>query len=143
MARFRLSTVLRARQAQEDVRKAEVVRARGAARHARRNADERADALRATDASPVGTARAVVAALAARHALAAGLSAAHHAIGEADAHVDAQTADLAEAAKRRRVVERLGERHAAAQKAHAAAVEQRAIDEIAITAAARAGDLIS
>lgn len=134
---FRLSAVLRARLAQEDVAEAAVVRARGAGRSARAVTTSREVALRATDAPPPGTATAVVAALAARRALAADLAAARHQERVAETEVDARMADLAEAAKRRRVVERLAERHAAERRAREAAAEQRDLDEIAITAAAR------
>lgn len=133
MGTFKLSAVLRARQAQEDVRKAEVVRARGASTAARRRADERRAALGDSSLPAGGTGRAVVAAIAARQALAAGLAAAHHHIAEADLELAESTDRLADAAKNRRVVERLGERHADAVKARHAAVEQRALDEIALT----------
>ena len=143
MARFRLATVLRARLAQEDVAKAEVVRARGASRFARGVAREREGALRATDVPTGVAARAVVAALVARQSLAAGLAAAQHDIVRADEHADQRRDDLEEAAKRRRIVEKLGERHAAAQRAKIDAADQRAIDEIAVTAAARKGGALS
>ncbi|HYN93842.1 MAG TPA: flagellar FliJ family protein [Pilimelia sp.] len=137
--RFRLAGVLRARQAQEDAVKAEVVLARGAARTARSEARERAETLRTSDAPQRGTAQAIVASLAARQALAADLAVARAGVGTADIKVDARLADLAEAAKRRRVVEKLGERHIAQLRAKDAAVEQQALDEIAVTAAARKG----
>jgi flagellar export protein FliJ len=131
MTRFRLAAVLRARLAQEDVARAETVRARGAARAARRTADDQEAVLEATDLPSGAPARAVVAALAARHSLAADLAATRHDITVADAHTDTRLSDLAEAAKRRRIVERLGERHAATDRARDAAAQQRAIDEIA------------
>ncbi|GGJ82503.1 hypothetical protein GCM10010123_10200 [Pilimelia anulata] len=137
MGTFKLTGVLRARQAQEDVRKAEVVRARGASAAARQRADERRGALRDSDLPANGTGRAVVAAIAARQALAAGLAAAHRGIDDADLEVAESTDRLADAAKNRRVVERLGERHAAAAKAKHASAEQRALDEIAINGATR------
>ncbi|GGK18138.1 hypothetical protein GCM10010124_08440 [Pilimelia terevasa] len=137
MGTFKLSAVLRARQAQEDVRKAEVVRARGASRAARERADERKELLRGSEALVGGTGRAVVAAIAARQALAAGLAAAHRGVEEADLEIAESTDRLADAAKNRRIVERLGERHAAAAKSKHASAEQRALDEIAITGATR------
>ena len=141
MARFKLGAVLRARQVQEDVAKADVVRARGAARDARRTAQQREGVLLSTNLPTGVTARAVVAAVAARHALAADLAAARHGVAIADVRTDERLADLAEAAKRRRIVEKLGERHAAQQRASAEAADQRAIDEIAVTAASRKGVL--
>lgn len=137
MTRFRLAAVLRARLAQEDVAQAAVVRARGAGQTARTATTSREAALLATDAPPAGTAMAVVAALAARRSLAADLAAARHGEIVAEVRVDARLADLAEAAKRRRVVEKLAERHAAERRAREGAAEQRALDEVAVTAAAR------
>lgn len=139
MARFRLATVLRARQAQEDVAKADVVRARSNARSARQRVHERHGALRGTDVPTGVPGRAIVAALAARRSLAADLAAAMADADDAEVYIDARLADLAEAAKRRRIVEKLGERHAATQRTLAAAADQRAIDEIAVTAATRRG----
>lgn len=139
MPRFRLATVLRARQAQEDVAKSEVVHARSAARTARRRVAEREGALRGTDVPTGVPGRAIVAALAARRALASDLAAASHGVEIAEVHIDSRLADLAEAAKRRRIVEKLGERHAADQRTRATAADQRVTDEIAVTAAIRKG----
>ena len=95
---FRLSSLLRARQAQEDVARGAVSRSRSAHEAAHHAATVSEAALHATSAPPSGTAHAVVAAI---------------------------------AAQRRRVVERLAERHVAAAERSALAAEQRAIDEIA------------
>jgi len=136
---FRLGAVLRARLAQEDVAQAAVVRARGAGKAARAVTAAREQALRATDPPPAGTALAVVAALAARRAMAQDLAAARHQEAVAEVRVDERLAELAQAAKRRRVVEKLAERHAAEHRARTDAADQRALDEIAVTAAARKG----
>jgi flagellar export protein FliJ len=136
MPRFRLGAVLRARLAQEDMARAEVARARGAGRTARQATAAREKSLTATDAPTGGTGLAVVAALAARRALAEDLIAARHRETVAEAQVDARLADLAEAASRRRIVERLAERNAAQRRAEEEAADQRAIDEIAVTIAA-------
>jgi flagellar export protein FliJ len=136
---FRLAAVLRARRAQEDVAKAEVARARGDARAASDTTADRDLALRATDLPTGVSARAVTAALAARRSLAEGLAAARHGETLTKAQVDARMAALVEAAKRRRVVEKLAERHAAQWRASEEAAEQAALDEIAVTAAARKG----
>jgi flagellar export protein FliJ len=137
MARFRLAPVLRARLAQEDVAKAEVVRARGRIQGAERLARRRARELDGSHVPTGVTAQATVAALVARQSLAATLAAAEHDVLVAEVQADERLAALAEAAKRRRVVERLGERHAAHERARAEAADQAAIDEIATTTAMR------
>jgi flagellar protein FliJ len=138
--RFRLASVLRARQAQEDAAKGEVFRAHGRTRAARDLTSRRELALRATAAPTGGPGRAVVAAIAARQSLAAGLAAAEHGIRAAEAEAAERVTALAEAAKRRRAVEKLAERHAAARAAREQAAEQAALDEIGTTLALR-GDL--
>jgi flagellar export protein FliJ len=137
MARFRLAPVLRARLAQEDVAKAEVVRARGRIGNAERLVRRRARELDGSHLPTGVVAQATVAALVARQSLAATLAAAEHDVIVAEAQADERLAALAEAAKRRRVVERLGERHAAHERARAEAADQAAIDEIATTSAMR------
>lgn len=139
MARFRLASVLRARLALEDMAQAEVVRARGAGRAARTAAARRENVLRESTLPTDASGRAVVAALVARQSLAAGLAAARQDVVVADEDTDARLAELAEAAKRRRIVERLAERHAAVQRARMDAADQRALDEIATSAATRRG----
>ena len=136
-ARFRLSSLLRARLAQEDAAKAEVARARGAVRAAGRTVADARTALQASDLPSGGTGLAVVAAIAARHSLAAGLAAARQGVVSAEEQADERVAELAEAAKRRRAVEKLAERHAAARKFAEQAADQRVVDELAITAASR------
>ena len=128
---FKLSTLLRARQVQEDLAKTASSHARSARDDARRVVGERESALRATSAPPPGTARAVVAAIAAQQAMAAGLAAARQAALDSERVHGERMDELAGAAQRRRAVERLAERHAEEFERSALAAEQRAIDEIA------------
>ena len=135
--RFRLGPVLRARQAQEDMSRSAVIQARVEAQSAAALVKRRALELTGADAPNEGTARAMVASIVARQSLAAGLFAASRLAVDADGEIADRQAELAEAAKRRRAVELLAERHAAAVKAHELAVDQREIDELAVTMKAR------
>jgi alkylated DNA nucleotide flippase Atl1 len=138
MARFRLGAVLRARLAQEDVAKGEVVRARQAAEQATELARRQGRRLRAQGVPVDGTGRAIAAGLIARHSLAVALAATEQLADEARVRTSEQIAALADAAKARRSVERLAERYAAARQQHELAADQRAIDELAITDRQRA-----
>jgi hypothetical protein len=93
--------------------------------------------LAGADAPNEGTARAMVASMVARQSLAAGLFAANRMVDDAQEVVDEAAARLAVAAKARRAVELLAERHAEAVKAHDLASDQRNLDELAVTAKAR------
>ena len=135
---FRLAPVLRARQAQEDAAKGGLVRARSSERDAQDLAKRASLDLVGAQAPTEGTARAIVAALVARQALAANLAAAEAKVVEAGEITALQQQVLADAAKRRRAVERLAERHAEARKAHEMASDQKAIDELAVTNGQRA-----
>jgi flagellar protein FliJ len=128
---FRLSSLLRARQAQEDVAKSAVSRARAAKEAARDAAAAGEVALHSTSLPPAGTAHAVVAALAAQRAMAAGLAAAQQVVLDLERHHAERLDGLAVAATRRRAVERLAERHAEDVQRADLAAEQRALDEIA------------
>jgi flagellar export protein FliJ len=128
---FRFSSLLRARQAQEDVAKGAVSRARTAREAARGAAAAGKVALHATSLPPAGTAHAIVAALAAQRAMAAGLAAARQVASNLERHHAERMDVLTVAATRRRAVERLGERHAEGERRADLAAEQRAIDEIA------------
>jgi flagellar export protein FliJ len=128
---FRFASLLRARQAQEDVAKSAVSRARTAKDSAHHAAAERERTLHATSAPPAGTAHAVVAAIAAQRAMAAGLAAARQMALEAERNHAERLDDLAIAAGRRRTVERMAERHAEDRQRAELAAEQRALDEIA------------
>ena len=134
---FRLASVLRARQAQEDAARGEVVRARHAAALAADTAAKKDRDLANHQMPSEDTARALVAALTARQAMAASLALARHLAGMAEARVTEQTGELTEAAKRRRTVEKLAERHAEQHRRVAQAADQSALDELAITATAR------
>jgi flagellar export protein FliJ len=111
---FRLASVLRARNAQENL-------ARGAVLRARQEAEEAADRVRRMDAA-IGAqprpksahATAFAATLWARQAMAADLSAAIAIAGQLNAQVDERAVELTDAATRRRTVEKLAERHAEA-----------------------------
>jgi hypothetical protein len=79
----------------------------------------------------------MVAGMVARQSLAASLAAAHQLVADSTDIVAARNAELADAAKRRRAVEMLAERHAAAVKAADLAADQRTLDELAVTSRAR------
>jgi flagellar protein FliJ len=136
--RFRLAPVLRARQAQEDLARGAVVQARAEAQSAAALVKRRQLELTGADAPTEGTARAMVASMVARQSLAAGVSAAQR-IAEAAGEITGQrTAELADAAKRRRAVESLADRHREAVRAHDLATDQRSLDELAVTSKQRA-----
>jgi flagellar protein FliJ len=128
---FRFASLLRARQAQEDVAKGAASRARAAKETAHTAAADRERALQATSAPPAGTAQAIVAAIAAQRAMAAGLAAARQIVLDAERDHAERLDDLAVAAGRRRTLERMAERHAEDRQRADLAAEQRALDEIA------------
>jgi flagellar protein FliJ len=128
---FRLSSLLRARQAQEDVAKGAVARARRAQEAARRAAAAGEAALHDTTRPMTGTAHAIIAAISAQRAMAAGLAAARQTVLDSERHHADSMAELAAAASRRRTVERLAERHTEDLQRADLVAEQRAIDEIA------------
>ncbi|HEY8532318.1 MAG TPA: flagellar FliJ family protein [Micromonospora sp.] len=130
---FRLGAVLRARQAQEDAAKAEVVRVRRAAADAAELASRREAALQEAEVPAEGVAPSIAAALAARQALAADLSLARRLVAERSQAVHERMRDLTEKAQARRAVEKLIERQIAAERRLAALAEQRALDDIAAT----------
>jgi len=134
---FRLASVLRARQAQEDAARGEVVRARHAAAQAAETAAAKDRSLANHQMPNEDTARALVAALTARQAMAASLAMARQLAGIAEAQVVRETEELTEAAKRRRTVEKLAERHAEQHRRKVQAADQNALDELAITDSAR------
>ena len=134
---FRLGPVLRARKAQEDAAKGAVIQSRQEIRDAQALVKRRQLDLAGADAPTEGTARAMVASMVARQSLAATLSGAHRMVADAEELAREKQAELADAAKRRRAVESMAERHAEAVKAHDLRTEQLAIDEMAVTAKAR------
>lgn len=134
---FRLGPVLRARKAQEDAAKGAVIQSRQEIRDAQALVKRRQLDLAGADAPTEGTARAMVASMVARQSMAATVSGAHRMVADAEELAREKQADLADAAKRRRAVEMMAERHAAAVKAHDLKTEQNNIDEMAVTAKAR------
>ncbi|AGZ46345.1 flagellar export protein FliJ [Actinoplanes friuliensis] len=134
---FRLGPVLRARKAQEDAARGAVIQSRQEIREAQALVKRRQLELTGADAPTEGTARAMVASMVARQSMAATLSGAHRMVTDAEEIAREKQAELSDAAKRRRAVEMMAERHAATVKAHDLKTEQDAIDEMAVTAKAR------
>jgi flagellar export protein FliJ len=134
---FRLGPVLRARKAQEDVARGAVVQSRQEIRDAQALVKRRQLDLAGADAPTEGTARAMVAAMVARQSMANTLSGAYRMVSEADELAREKAAELTDAAKRRRAVELMAERHAEAVRAHDLKNEQSYLDELAVTAKAR------
>jgi flagellar FliJ protein len=134
---FRLAPVLRARKAQEDAARGAVIQSRAEIREAEALVKRRKLDLVGADAPSEGSARAMVAALVARQSLAAGLFDAQRMVTSAEQIEQEKLAALADAAKRRRAVEMMAERHAAIVKAHDLRTDQAALDELAVTAEAR------
>ena len=134
---FRLGPVLRARKAQEDAARGAVIQSRQQIRDAQALVKRRQLDLAGADAPTEGTARAMVASMVARQSMAATLSGAHRMVADAEELAREKAADLADAAKRRRAVELMAERHAEAVRAHDLQTEQGVVDEMAVTAKAR------
>ena len=134
---FRLGPVLRARKAQEDAARGAVIQSRTEIRDAQALVKRRALDLAGADAPSEGTARAMVASMVARQSLAASLSGAHRMVTAAEEVAREKTAELADAAKRRRAVEMMAERHAETVRRHDLKVDQSNLDELAVTAKAR------
>ncbi|GID96849.1 flagellar export protein FliJ [Amorphoplanes digitatis] len=134
---FRLGPVLRARKAQEDAARGAVLQSRQEIVHAQALVKRRQLDLAGADAPDEGTARAMVASLVARQSMAATLSGAHRMVADAEAAALEKQLVLADAAKRRRAVESMAERHAEAVRAHDLRTEQNNLDEMAVTAKAR------
>ncbi len=134
---FRLGPVLRARKAQEDAAKGAVIQSRQEIRDAQAMVKRRQLDLYGADAPNEGTARAMVASMVARQSMAATLSGAHRMVADAEEIAREKQAELADAAKRRRAVELMAERHAETVRAHDLRTEQLAVDEMAVTAKAR------
>jgi len=134
---FRLGPVLRARKAQEDAAKGAVIQSRQEIRDAQALVKRRQLDLAGADAPTEGTARAMVASMVARQSMAATLSGAHRMVADAEELAREKQADLADAAKRRRAVEMMAERHTEAVRAHDLKTEQNNLDEMAVTSKAR------
>ncbi|MFI5493153.1 flagellar export protein FliJ [Actinoplanes sp. NPDC051859] len=134
---FRLGPVLRARKAQEDAARGAVIQSRQEIRDAQALVKRRQLDLAGADAPSEGTARAMVASMVARQSMAATIAGAHRMVAEAEERTKEKVAELADAAKRRRAVEMMAERHAETVRKHDMTVEQNNIDEIAVTTKAR------
>lgn len=134
---FRLGPVLRARKAQEDAARGAVIQSRREIRDAQALVKRRALDLAGADAPTEGTARAMVASMVARQSLAAGLTGAHRMVSDAEEVTREKVAELADAAKRRRAVEMMAERHAETVRRHDLATDQANLDELAVTTKAR------
>ena len=134
---FRLGPVLRARKAQEDAARGAVIQSRREIRDAQALVKRRALDLAGADAPTEGTARAMVASMVARQSLAAGLTGAHRMVTDAEELTRERVAELADAAKRRRAVEMMAERHAETVRRHDLATDQANLDELAVTTKAR------
>jgi flagellar FliJ protein len=134
---FKLAPVLRARKAQEDAAHGAVNQSRAEIRHAQALVKRKRLDLVGADAPSEGSARAMVASLVARQSLAASLSGAQRMVTDAEEVERERLAELADAAKRRRAVEMLAERHADAVRAHDLKVDQAALDDLAVTSKAR------
>src|SRR2546423_9611899 len=135
---FRLAGVLRARQAQEDAARGEVLRARRGAAQAAEAVEARDRTLATHQVPDEDTARALVAALTARQAMAASLATARQLAALAQVRVAERAGELTEAAQHRRTVEKLAERHAEERLRHDRAADQNVLDELATTDGQRA-----
>jgi flagellar protein FliJ len=134
---FRLGPVLRARKAQEDSARGAVIQSRAEIRDAQAMVKRRQLDLVGAEAPCEGTARSMVASLVARQSLAAGLIGAQRMVGDAEAVERERLAVLADAAKRRRAVELMAERHTELLRAHDLRKDQAALDELSMTNKAR------
>jgi flagellar biosynthesis chaperone FliJ len=134
---FRLAPVLRARKAQEDAARGAVNQSRADVRDAEALVKRRRLDLVGAEAPTEGTARSMVASLVARQSLAAGLFSAHRMVSDAEEVERERIAVLADAAKRRRAVEMMAERHAEMVRANDLRKDQAALDEISLSTKAR------
>jgi flagellar FliJ protein len=134
---FRLGPVLRARKAQEDAARGAVNQSRAEIREAQALVKRRSLELVGAEAPSEGTARAMVASLVARQSLAASLMGAQRLVNDAEEIERDRIAALADAAKRRRAVEMMAERHAELVRAHDLRTDQANLDELAVTSKAR------
>jgi flagellar export protein FliJ len=132
-ARSWIPTVVRARQAQEDLVAQRVAVAR---RDAGRAAHEHAEHAARVAAMTSPRSQSVPdfhASLAVQQAAAATLAAAKNRVLFAEGRVTSETAELTVAARSRRTVEKLQERDQAEQLSTAASAAQRELDEVAIS----------
>jgi len=127
-----LNSLVRARQLQEDAAKQHLATAERLARRAHDRArvvDERLDSLVAVEAER--SVPAFVAAAAALQAVAASHAAARQAAAQAEGDVARNREQLGNSARRRMGAEELQERYVSVERARAATLAQRDLDEIA------------
>ena len=130
MALFKFAGVLRARVAQENAAKAEVARSRVAASAAMAEVHRQSATLDEAEKAGYSTANALAVALATRQAMAAELSFAQGEADEADVIVENRKADLAAAARQRKAMEKLAERHSATRRHRADIAERAEVDDL-------------
>jgi flagellar export protein FliJ len=127
-----LTSLVRARQLQEDAAQAELAEARRYGHRAQVRAREESDRLDSLCAAEVpGAAAAFVAASVALQAAAATRAAAVETAEEAQRFVDAKHAEFAAAARARLAAERIHEEHQHRIRTEAVRAEQRDSDEVA------------
>ncbi|GAA3149775.1 hypothetical protein GCM10010466_46180 [Planomonospora alba] len=129
--RFRLSAVPRARRARRDAAKGRVMSARAEAGAAARRAEDKNAELQGRMIEPAPSdAAAFVAAMAARRALAGELALRRQQAEEASRRVTASVDTWSAASQRRRMVEKLAERHQAAARKAELDADQRTVDDL-------------
>jgi flagellar protein FliJ len=128
--KFRLAGLLRARVAQETVAKAAVARSRFAANTALVEVHRQAASLNAAEQIHLSTAHALASALVSRQAMAASLSASVNNSHAADAVVVETMTELGAAARQRKAMDKLAERHAQIRQRAADAAERAALDDL-------------
>ncbi len=128
-----ISTVLRARQAQEDLVAQRLAVARRDAGHAADQHAEHAARVAAMVSPDSQTVPAFHASLAAQQAAAASLAAAKNRVLFAEGRVASGMSELTQAARSRRTVEKLHERDQDEQAAAASGAVQRELDEVSIS----------
>ncbi|MFG1925792.1 flagellar FliJ family protein [Cryptosporangium sp. NPDC048952] len=135
--RFRLATVLRARQAKEDAVRGELLAARAALREAELMAERTGETLRGRHLPSSAVVRSYMAAISARQALAGELFAAQRVVADAEQAVAEKLREYTDASQARRAVEKLEERYKAERAAAELAEDQMLVDELATTRRSR------
>lgn len=131
MMKFRFAGLLRARLTQESVEKAKVARLRFAANTALAEVHRQAASLDEAEKQHPSVAHALAGALVGRQAMAAELSATVAVARAAEGVVDEALVDLAVAARQRKAMDKLAERHALARQRRADAAERAELDDLA------------
>ncbi|MFL6160957.1 MAG: hypothetical protein ACJ74U_01895 [Jatrophihabitantaceae bacterium] len=132
-----LPTVLRARQAQEDLLVRQVAAARRDAELAAGQLVEQADRVAALSMPPTATVAEFQAEIVGQQAAIASLAAASNRVQFADARLAGQLGQLTEAAKSRRSVEKMHERIQQDLVTQALSIAQREQDDVSIARHAR------